>query len=580
MKYTILLLIMLNKILFFITILLAFPSYVLGKVPASYSHGEHIVLNPNYSFSSQIKEKNKVYEIHYKFDLRGETITLPEGSFLIVSDGSLGNGTIDFTKCNNNQIYYSWFSDFSTCNNSLLYMDNKELVIDKDIHITESFSFPPNAFKHQNITIRGAVDTREARPRIIADGVPCFKVYGHFFTFKNLSFAVRTGNKEIACIEIESPMEGLNDVDCVISDCYFAHTGGGVAIKCKGRGITVENCIFQTPSSTVKEPRLDIAAITLFPDEEPKYPVSEGSQWHDAESSGRSIIIRNNRLHLSNPGTLVGLYANPDCPKWAFHGVQIVGNLVDAEGSLCVITAKNYGTLITNNVNYGRNASSSMYISNACDMLITNNILGQLSIEQAQNKECYDIVLERSRLMSDRLHINGYSSEVQSVHISDNILGSYMGSVKCNECDAFRGVSISNNTLGYHSFEGQESEYGILSIIETPTVMGITINNNRCTHIYDGNLGYCMIASSSSEAVYSDIHITNNQGFKNYLLGENVTFNNIEIKKSLSNTGGTKERPTSKLEKSDKGFYYFDTDLNCPLFWTGDKWVNSKGKKK
>ena len=448
-----------NKKTYIATALLLLITFVAsGKETENYT-----VLRAEKSFASQVVAEGTAYVVRNNFDLHQETVILPEGCKLIFEGGGIGNGTVDFTRCANQQIYYSWFTDFGTCNRSLLYLNNKELVIDKDIVTSESFVLPKNNFSHQNITIRGTVSTREARPKIVAQGVPCFKIYGHFFTFMDLCLTVKDAPREVPCIDLECPMEGLNDVDCVVSHCHFFHNGGGIGVKCKGRGLTVENCIFQTPATAIPNNRLDISAISLFPEAEPKYPVSNGTQWHDLESSGRGIIIRNNRLHLSNPGSLVGLYANPNCPDWAFNGVQIVGNLVDAEGSICVITAKNNGTLITNNVNYARRASSSMYISNACDMLITNNILGQLRIEQAQYTDSYDVVFERDDLISEKMRINDYSSEIHSVLVSNNIFGSYKGSVLCNECNAFCAVSISNNLYGKHAFECGTRNLSILS---------------------------------------------------------------------------------------------------------------------
>ena len=453
-------------LLFFSVILTkaAFASNLISDSISLYGRENNsIILNPNIKVSSQFNKENWIYEIRDNLDLKGELLTFPKGSHLVFNGGTIGNGTVDFSNCVNTQIYYSWFSDFGTCNRSLLYMDNKELVFEQDVYINESFTFPRNGFEHQNITLRGGVKTKESRPRIIADGVPCFKIYGHFFRFENLCFQVKSKSKDIACIEIECPMEGLNDVDCEVKNCHFFHSGGGIGIKCKGRGITVEDCVFQTPVFSLSDRRMDISAISLYPDDEPNYPVTGGSQWHDRKSAGRSIIIRNNRLHLSNPGNLLGLYVNPECPEWSFHGVQIVNNLVDAEGSLCVITAKNYGTLIIGNTNYARRASSSMYIANANDMLISNNSLGQLSIGQSLTDNSYDIEFKNYGSICSR-QLKGFTSCINSVIVTGNVLSSYGGAVICDSCDMFYNVSISNNVFGEQSFKRNTPRKGILYV--------------------------------------------------------------------------------------------------------------------
>lgn len=563
-----------------IMLLLWLPIVSLGKDTTQLEARQTIVLNKNINFSDQLLYENTNYEIRDYYDLRNEIVVLPPGCYLLFNGGALGNGTVDFTNCLNNQIYYSWFGDFATCNRSLLYLDNKELIIDKDIYTKESFIIPKNKFKHQNITIRGAVSTREERPRIVADDVPCFKVYGHFIRFLNIGFGVRSSNTEVACVELECPMDGLSDVDCDIRNCHFSHTGGGVGVKCIGRGITVEDCIFQTPVASLTNKKLHLAAISLYPDEEPLYPVPNGTQWHDKESGGRGIIVRNNRLHLSSPGCLVGLYANPECPEWAFHGVQIVGNLVDAEGSLCVITANNSGTIITGNTNYARTASTSMFISKARDMLISNNVLGQLPINQAQTTSLYDIVFESCNAISPELTKGGSGAHIESVIISGNILGSYKGSVLCAACDEFNGVLICNNFYGQHAFEGSD-EIGCILEINNSSASNISVKNNRLTtSIYNKKLYSVIINDEGGTNLCKSFQISGNHSFNNYYLNGNAVLEDVYINKELVSSGSSDKRPSDSLEQTDVGYTFFDTDLGIPVFWDGYKWVDYRGKKR
>lgn len=537
-----------------------------------------VVLDPLKSFSTQVNKESTIYVIENDYDLNNEVVKIPRDSKLEFNGGTIGNGTVDFSESINHQVYYSWFSDFATCNRSLFFLDDKELVIDRDIFINESFSFPRNNFKHQNITIRGDVSTREQKPRIVADGVPCFKIYGHFFTIKDLSLGVRCPSKETACIEIESPMAGLNDVDCIISNCHFTHTGGGMAIKCKGRGIIVENCIFQTPTFSGLANNLNISAISLYPEKEPKYPVQNGTQWHDEESSGRGVIIRNNRLHVSYPGSLVGLYINKECSDWGFHGVQIVNNLVDAEGSLCVITAKNYGTLISGNINYGRRASSCMYIDNAYDMIVSNNVFGQLRYSHSLDNELYDIVFGLGHYLNDNLSSMDSYSDIKSVIVSNNILGSYKGVIFCDSGVKVSNLVISDNIFGKNSFENPKKDLGILTISNPKEINSVTIKNNCLPQEKKVNPLYCLIIYSSIPTTCKNIRLLNNSFFHNYLIDENVTLSNVIVHKSLASVGSTGNRPTNDLEPTDVGFDYFDTDLNKFIIWMGSKWIDAKGR--
>ena len=42
------------------------------------------------------------------------------------------------------------------------------------------------------------------------------------------------------------------------------------------------------------------------------------------------------------------------------------------------------------------------------------------------------------------------------------------------------------------------------------------------------------------------------------------------------NVGTTEQRPTQGLYK---GFQYFDTTLNKPIWWTGSAWVDATGQE-
>lgn len=57
----------------------------------------------------------------------------------------------------------------------------------------------------------------------------------------------------------------------------------------------------------------------------------------------------------------------------------------------------------------------------------------------------------------------------------------------------------------------------------------------------------------------------------------NLTINNLEQNKSCKCEiyfGSTNNRPTQDLFV---GLKYFDTDLNIPIYWDGNKWIDSDG---
>lgn len=56
----------------------------------------NIVLQKDQSFASQVKTSNTVYEIHYVFDLEGDTVTLPDNCTLLFVGGRLKNGSVSW----------------------------------------------------------------------------------------------------------------------------------------------------------------------------------------------------------------------------------------------------------------------------------------------------------------------------------------------------------------------------------------------------------------------------------------------------------------------------------------------------
>lgn len=42
-------------------------------------------------------------------------------------------------------------------------------------------------------------------------------------------------------------------------------------------------------------------------------------------------------------------------------------------------------------------------------------------------------------------------------------------------------------------------------------------------------------------------------------------------------SGTTAERPTENLGVENAGYYYFDTTLGKPIWWTGAAWVTGDG---
>lgn len=55
----------------------------------------YVILRKNKSFAEQVVQTNTIYEIRYPFDLRGTSVTIPNGSILSFKGGKITNGTLN-----------------------------------------------------------------------------------------------------------------------------------------------------------------------------------------------------------------------------------------------------------------------------------------------------------------------------------------------------------------------------------------------------------------------------------------------------------------------------------------------------
>lgn len=105
-----------------------------GELSTSNEAG-YVVLKEGVAFAAQVSQPNTIYEIRYKYDLKGQSVIVPEGSVLYVNGGSVENGvlvgkhtTIKFTagslRCilngnfDNENISIEWFGIKSGKENS------------------------------------------------------------------------------------------------------------------------------------------------------------------------------------------------------------------------------------------------------------------------------------------------------------------------------------------------------------------------------------------------------------------------------------------------------------------------------
>lgn len=157
------------------------------------------------------------------------------------------------------------------------------------------------------------------------------------------------------------------------------------------------------------------------------------------------------------------------------------------------------------------------------------------------------------------------------------------------------GGKISNCTFEYSYYSDSTTSYGLY--LKDTTHLFVKYNKFRtCLKslyiIGTTNSSYNLILNNNFElgsnigntlGIYSKVtsnNIYSNNTFTQYYEKEldingidEIDLNNISIKRK--NKGESINRPI--LSNTNQGFQYYDTTLNKPIWWTGEKWVDATG---
>lgn len=128
------------------------------------------------------------------------------------------------------------------------------------------------------------------------------------------------------------------------------------------------------------------------------------------------------------------------------------------------------------------------------------------------------------------------------------------------------GGNRSNNTIINNFTNGQPPFYrfshvdGVLPTDKdlVSNVLGFLVTDNVGEN-FTGNRAYIKSLKS--------LVINDGTGTMRYTNGD----------KALSRIGESSYRPSDYLTEEDKGFQYYDTTLNKPIWWNGSKWIDSTG---
>lgn len=138
-------------------------------------------------------------------------------------------------------------------------------------------------------------------------------------------------------------------------------------------------------------------------------------------------------------------------------------------------------------------------------------------------------------------------------------------------------LQLANKTYDKQSFSGLGRVYLRKNIVGNKNVLTQAMINKANTiyviqYDYDLN-GQTIVTPSNS--IYKDIPTLNmvaNLGGVSieYIKGKPVISGDMYVSKM----GTTQERPANII---NKGFQYFDTTINKPIFWDGAKWIDATG---
>lgn len=208
-----------------------------------------------------------------------------------------------------------------------------------------------------------------------------------------------------------------SDLDIKIYGCHFI---GSAVVHMHGRGIWIENCLFENPA---------YHAINIY-----------GT--HDSESSiyqrmdlygGRAVRIINNRMHAPTGSRfLVYIYADEYDSQW--YGLNVTNNLCDLSGGLIKSESKLINALISNNIvcsNYWQNIITIIKLAELDGVTICENILGNGEAEAAleSNPEhaieiggvAKDVLIVNNQMIAtDRVPIY-FAETTQFITICNNI---------------------------------------------------------------------------------------------------------------------------------------------------------------
>lgn len=567
---------------------------------------------------NMVSKANTIYEIRYDFDLNGGTISFPEDCILKFEGGCLNNGNINFNntslesspvqifnnieisgEANIDKSYCEWFGGGFNCDDSTnaikqaLKLKANEFVFYKGIYNVSNTLI----FDYSNIRIN-----QTATVKAIAN-MDCLILFdfasastGGIYGISTLNYITGGG-----CVD----GNGLANI-CIALNNILHSRVYNLKIK-NGKQYCLELDYKDYNSGYCYIDNLEIYNELLIKDAVGIHANRSDSNFSNIQliDFKYSILAEKdaNYYYIHGWALNKNFYLDNDCEIWKESALVKVKDIQDIYFINCENDTLRY--LVTkdnSNINY-KPVLHSIYhrtynntgiipleILNKYPQMITSskdinvhNYTNISNINPLVNSKIIKLSLEKNKTGYANFTFYGYSNS--------NIYSYFCLTMDSNNVIRIYNNTISNNASIY--FKSEEDSIDIYIELKGSNILDKSIFSNTITISYPDNIptdatnlleknihnvvlisNYFKKLSALDNYKYINIILlTYVEEINKFVFINNKTFKYLSLKETRVTSGTTDNRPTV----TDIGFQYFDSTLNKPIWWTGEKWVDATG---
>ena len=576
-------------------------------------------VNKNVLYQDMINKENTIYEIRYDFDLNGAEITVPEGCVLDFQGGSINNGHINFnysrvegkvkcysrfSKIGNAEIYISWFTNKKST--EALDVELEDMIdagAGRIIYLDRAVTVSKTIMLKNGITIRGITYNNGTfiYPSNNFEGESVFDVNGD-----------RNEGGWMFRIEI-------SNMWITLSNCKSSDTLKNIFKINQAYGVTLSN--IKTGEFNTLLTNLDVANCTAITCHSCKFYGRNNSDQNVygiyAHGLIYDLILNSIDIEVYRKGMYITEQVNVHCQnvyiERCITGITIEnlsksGN-VTIDGGVIAVPSKSAFAMNIKGAKecYINILGVHFFMPEDCTngLYLENNNINNINIIGIDPKFIHSYPYTSSdsvNILSDSTFKNkkNYNHRLIIKHNTKQRLLRIYPNKNVNDICAtikiYAQYYFSNNSQHrvckeYYFAKNASTSLYTLNELSVPTVEHIESYNynaafNIKVEVVTDNTGtYALILSEAQVigklqtdgAAYMEYYIECSSSEPNGIVltpineetGESIT----TIIENSYVSGNT--RPL--LTVNNKGYMYYDTTLNKPIWWTGEKWVDAAG---